>query len=144
MIGVDVGHGQLATPLQQHPQVQYYEGVNAKDLQSFCGALTLDPVDLLVMDVSFISALSILSQVTPMIRKGGYGLVLIKPQFELGSQALDKKGLVKEDQDYWGSLKEKVYVKASHSEWAHFKYFPSQVKGKDGNQEFFLFFQKKV
>lgn len=74
---VDVGRGQLHPSLRQDARVVALEEQDARTLQ------LPEPVDLVVMDVSFISSTLLLPKVKELLRPGGEALVLVKPQFEL-------------------------------------------------------------
>lgn len=75
---VDVGRGQLHPALRQDPRVVALEEQDARTL------LLPEPVDLVVMDVAFISSTLLLPKVLELLKPGGEALVLVKPQFELG------------------------------------------------------------
>ncbi|CAI8011363.1 Putative rRNA methyltransferase YqxC [Geodia barretti] len=74
---IDVGHGQLAYTLRQDPRVVCFEKLNAR-----LPFQLPEPVDLLVIDVSFISLTLALPQPLTHLQAGGYAVALIKPQFE--------------------------------------------------------------
>src|SRR5690606_35477680 len=91
VVAVDVAYGELAQKLRDDPRVQVHERVNARALEP------LDPpVDLLVMDVSFISAATVLGGVLASVRPGGDLLLLVKPQFEAGREQVEKGGVVRD------------------------------------------------
>lgn len=97
VIAVDVGHGQLAPGLAHHPQVVSLEGINARDLDPATLALHLGDrtVDLVVVDVSFISLRLVLQPITAVVADGADIVVLIKPQFEVG-RARVRGGVVRD------------------------------------------------
>lgn len=135
IVGVDVGHNQLDWKLRKDPRVKLYEGVNARFIYETLK--DTEPFDLIVMDVSFISQTLIIDKLIPYLKPNGLVLTLIKPQFEVGPADVGKGGIVKDLQ-----LHDKVIAKLTD----HFKnlgfqvlgVFPSEVKGTDGNQEYFL------
>ena len=89
---VDVGHGQLAYTLRQDPRVVCLEKLNARlpfDLP--------EPVDLLVIDVSFISLTLALPQPLTHLRPGGSAIALIKPQFEARRGEVGRGGIIRDD-----------------------------------------------
>lgn len=95
VVAVDVGTGQLAAPLRQHPNVVHYENQDIRQLTLVqMGGL---PADALVCDVSFISLTHILPAFPPLIKPGGFAVLLIKPQFELEQRRALKGGIVKEE-----------------------------------------------
>lgn len=87
---IDVGYGQLAWSIRQNPKVVVMERCNARHLESLP-----DPIDLIVGDVSFISITKILPAMLKIARPSGLGVLLIKPQFEVGRSGT-VEGLVKD------------------------------------------------
>lgn len=87
VIAVDVGYGQLAASLREDSRVTVVERTNARHLEA------LDPpVDLAVVDVSFISLTAVLPAVLASVRPGGDVLALVKPQFEAGREQIERGG----------------------------------------------------
>jgi 23S rRNA (cytidine1920-2'-O)/16S rRNA (cytidine1409-2'-O)-methyltransferase len=89
VFAIDVGRGQLAWKLRTDPRVVNMEGVNARHLDGLP-----EPVSLLVGDLSFISLAKILPAVAKLLAPGGEAVVLVKPQFEAGREAVRKGGRV--------------------------------------------------
>jgi 23S rRNA (cytidine1920-2'-O)/16S rRNA (cytidine1409-2'-O)-methyltransferase len=89
---VDVGHGQLDAKLRADARVVVRERVNARALST---AEVPEPVDLAVVDVSFISLRLILPALVPLVKKGGVIVCLVKPQFEAGRGEVPRGGVVK-------------------------------------------------
>ncbi|MCE3009582.1 MAG: TlyA family RNA methyltransferase [Proteobacteria bacterium] len=144
ILGVDVGHNQLNYRLKNHPRLQLLEGVNARTLEKNADVLRAMPnggFQMAVIDVSFISLRLVLPSVLHLVKPWGHVLALVKPQFEVGAENLDRNGIVKESSLYQKlenqmrafALEQKVIVK---------DYFQSSIEGKDGNTEFFIFLQK--
>jgi 23S rRNA (cytidine1920-2'-O)/16S rRNA (cytidine1409-2'-O)-methyltransferase len=92
---IDVGWGQLHEKLRRDPRVLSRERVNARHLTDDD---LPEPVDLVVIDVSFISLKLVLPSVLPKLRAGGRLAALVKPQFEAGPQHIDKGGVVRDQQ----------------------------------------------
>ncbi|MFH1032488.1 MAG: TlyA family RNA methyltransferase [Chloroflexota bacterium] len=88
---IDVGHGQLDYRLRQDPRVVVMEGVNAR----YSIALP-EKVDLVTIDVSFISVEKVMPAVAGLLKEDGYLVVLIKPQFEARKEEVGRGGLIKE------------------------------------------------
>jgi 23S rRNA (cytidine1920-2'-O)/16S rRNA (cytidine1409-2'-O)-methyltransferase len=86
---VDVGKGQLAWKLRQDSRVVVHDGVNARNL-------TGELVDLVTIDVSFISLTKVLPAAANLLRPGGQLVALIKPQFEAGRKFVSKGGVVRD------------------------------------------------
>lgn len=134
---LDVGHGQLCEKLKDNSRITLLEGINAKNTEELNLALGAQRFDLIVMDVSFISIKLILPRLVPLLRPEGTLLSLVKPQFELGPQALNSQGLVKSEKDYPRLEKEIQYA----LEQAGFRvegWIESSIRGGDGNKEFFV------
>lgn len=93
VVAVDVGRGQLHEKLRQDPRVALLERTNARHLTA--DALP-GPVDLVVVDVSFISLRLLLE---PLMRATGAApiLALVKPQFEVGKERVGKGGVVRDE-----------------------------------------------
>ena len=138
IFAVDVGHGQLAWKLRNDPRVVVIEKVNARFLST---EHVPEPVDLCVIDVSFISLTLILPRAFELISESGVILALIKPQFELGRDEVGRGGIVRE-----APLHEKAQQKiVNFVEQARFQIVgvvPSKITGTDGNQEFFICIRK--
>ncbi len=90
---IDVGKGQLHFRLRQDPRVIVMEGVNARYLKR---EDLPEPVDLVTIDVSFISLTKILPAAKDILRPGGHIIALIKPQFEVGPEKVGKGGVVRD------------------------------------------------
>ncbi len=144
VVGLDVGHGQLATTLQTHAQVTAIEGVNARDaavvtqsLQANAPLWITDGFDGLVMDVSFISQTLVLPAVLPWVKPGGYVLTLVKPQFELSSGQLGKGGLVT-DPALYPLVQQRIGTALQQLGCQALRWLDSPILGGDGNREFFV------
>jgi 23S rRNA (cytidine1920-2'-O)/16S rRNA (cytidine1409-2'-O)-methyltransferase len=87
---VDVGHGLLAWKLRQDPRVLVRERINARHLTPAHFPQDFQPVDLAVIDCSFISLQKLVAPAAALVRKGGRLIPLIKPQFEAGRAEVDK------------------------------------------------------
>jgi len=86
---IDVGYGQLAWKLRQDSRVIVMERTNARHLESLP-----ESIDAIVADLSFISVTKMLPAMKKVIKPGGEGIILIKPQFEAGPKAI-KNGVFK-------------------------------------------------
>lgn len=144
VLGVDVGQDQTHATVRNHPNFKLLEKTNARALehnQEFQRYVPKLGFDFICMDVSFISAKLILPQLMGLLKNTGDILVLIKPQFELGPDALNEKGVVK-DEALYKDLEKSMIVFAESLHFKVKKYFSSSIEGKDGNKEFFLFLGK--
>lgn len=144
IIGIDVGHNQLSPRLKSDPRISSLEGINARELHVNDDVLGLVPpkgFNLAVVDVSFISLNLVLPSVVNLVRRWGHILALVKPQFEVGPEGLNKNGIVK-DESLYKDVENKIKNLATEIDMVVKDYFPSQLEGKDGNKEFFIFLQK--
>lgn len=132
---VDVGHGQLAAEVRGDPRVVSREGLNLRDLT--LSDLDGQPVDLVVGDVSFISLTLLVEPLRRVIAPGGIALLLVKPQFEVGREALGKGGVVA-DPALRESAVETVLKAARCCGWRSDWCGVSVLPGGDGNVEHFV------
>ena len=137
---VDVGHGQLDWKLRNDPRVIVLEKINARSLS--CEHIP-EPVDVCVIDVSFISLTLILPNAFDLITSTGVILALIKPQFELQRSEVGKGGIVR-DQDLHQKAQDKIVAFVTQLGDLIIGIVPSAVKGADGNQEFFACMRKRL
>lgn len=90
---IDVGRGQLDMRLRKEPRVVVMEGVNARYLRELP-----EPVDLVAVDVAFISLRQVLPAARRLLRPGGSIVALFKPQFEAARREVDKGGVIRDPQ----------------------------------------------
>lgn len=132
---VDVGYGQFAWKLRTDPRVVLFERTHIRDLDR---SRLVEPVDLAVIDVSFISLKKVLPWVRPLVRPGGGILCLVKPQFEVGKGRVGKGGVVR-DPALHREVLEGLERFASNQGLERIGIEPSCLLGPEGNREFFLF-----
>ncbi|MBB4658655.1 TlyA family RNA methyltransferase [Parvularcula dongshanensis] len=133
---VDVGHDQLAPSLASDPRVANLERTHAKALGV---GLVPDPIGLLVCDVSFISLTKALPPALALCSPGAEAVVLVKPQFELGPDALGKGGLVRAADDALRDWARAAIVPWFEERgWDVIGLQDSPIRGGDGNLEFLL------
>jgi len=94
VVAVDVGYGQLDWRLRGDPRVRVRERTHARRLEP--GDLPPEPVDLVTVDASFISATLLLPRLAELCPEADF-LVLVKPQFEVGRDRVGRGGVVRED-----------------------------------------------
>ncbi len=131
---VDVGYGQLAWKLRQDPRVVVIERKNIRHLAF--EALS-QHVDLVTIDVSFISLKKVVPEVLKFMKKEARILALIKPQFEVGRQNVGKKGVVRDPALHTHVIKELIEFFVT-MKLIHEFVVPSPILGPKGNQEFFI------
>ncbi|MDO4784449.1 MAG: TlyA family RNA methyltransferase [Propionibacteriaceae bacterium] len=132
---VDVGHGQLAAEVRDDPRVVSREGLNLRDLT--LSDLDGEPVGLIAGDVSFISLTLLVEPLRRVVAPGGVALLLVKPQFEVGREALGKAGVVA-DPELRERAVEAVLTAARHCGWLPDWRGVSVLPGGDGNVEHFV------
>lgn len=132
---IDVGYGQFAWTLRQDPRVTLFERTN---IRGFDVSRLPAPVDLAVIDVSFISLRLVLPVVRPLVRPGAVLLPLVKPQFEVGRGAVGKGGVVRDDAQRQASVDAVRAFSASLGLVCRGQ-FESPVPGPKGNREVFLY-----
>lgn len=140
VVGVDVGHAQLRPKLRDDPRVACIEGLNARalereDLGEHCPD---EGFDLIVADVSFISLTLVLPQLPPLLAPRGAMLLLVKPQFEMGSPEAVGKGGVIRDAAVYPKVEAKLRAACAEAQLKVHAWFESPIVGGDGNREFFL------
>lgn len=131
---VDVGTNQLAWKIRSDPRVVAREQFNARYLSR--DDLGGERVDLIVIDVSFISLTRILPAAVGVLAPGGRILCLIKPQFELARHEVGKGGIVR-DEDLRQQAVQRIRrfaLEETELDWTGVT--PSSITGADGNQEF--------
>ena len=134
VLAVDVGTNQLDWKLRCDPRVVSLEKTNARNLRfELLGAR----VELVTMDVSFISATLILGVVPPLLEAPADVLVLVKPQFEVGKGQVGKGGIVRD-----AGLRQEAVDKVSRKLWelgfCDVAQAESVLPGAEGNIEYFL------
>jgi 23S rRNA (cytidine1920-2'-O)/16S rRNA (cytidine1409-2'-O)-methyltransferase len=134
VIALDVGHGQLHWRLRNDARVDVREGVNARALTA---ADVPHTVDLVTIDVSFISLAHILPALPPFLAPAADVVALVKPQFEAGRDEVGKHGLVT-DPAVHDAVLTRVTADARTVGFERVAMAPSALAGATGNQEFFL------
>lgn len=132
VFAIDVGYGQLAWKIRSDPRVVCMERTNIRNVTlSDLG----EPLDLSVIDVSFISLKLVLPVIRELLKPDGQVLCLIKPQFEAGKDKVGKKGVVRDKAVHLEVLQSFVQT-ASDLGFTILDLTFSPVKGPEGNIEF--------
>ena len=129
---VDVGYNQLDYRLRIHPKVVCMERTNARYLTR---EQIPEELDFFSVDVSFISLELILPAVRPLMKEGGQGVCLVKPQFEAGRDKVGKKGVVR-DRGVHREVLENFLRDAADCGFAVLGMDFSPVRGPEGNIEY--------
>ena len=133
---IDVGHGQMHPDISGDPRVTVVEGLNARDLTA--AELGRRIPGFLVCDVSFISLKLALPPALELAGEGAKAILLVKPQFEAGREAIGKGGLLKDPGDAGRVAESLRDWLAGVPGWRVLGLHPSPIEGGDGNREFLL------
>ena len=142
VIAVDTGYGQIDAKLRNHPRVRLLEKTNARYLtaeQLWPGGEARQPVGLVAMDVSFISATLVLPAVVSCAKgSGSFELVvLVKPQFEVGRENVGKGGIVRDVESQQMAV-ERLRKAVAEAGGSDIEVIESPILGAEGNREFLL------
>jgi 23S rRNA (cytidine1920-2'-O)/16S rRNA (cytidine1409-2'-O)-methyltransferase len=129
---IDVGYGQLAWKLRQDPRVVVMDRVNARYLDHLP-----EPMDLAVIDVSFISLELILRAVHTLLSPGAEVVALVKPQFEAGRGRVERGGIVRNVETHRSVLEKTIQASLSLG-FRVMGLARSAIQGTEGNVEFFI------
>ena len=133
VFAIDVGYGQLDWKIRSDPRVVVMERTNIRYVTP---EQLGEPLDLSVIDVSFISLKIVLPAIKALLKPGkGQVLCLIKPQFEAGKDKVGKKGVVREPETHQEVLNDFVTL-AAELGFTILGLTFSPVKGPEGNIEF--------
>jgi 23S rRNA (cytidine1920-2'-O)/16S rRNA (cytidine1409-2'-O)-methyltransferase len=140
---VDVGQGQLAWKLRQDPRVVVMERTNARNLNAAAFPQPFAPVDLVVIDCSFISLRKILPAAVALLRPAGRLVALVKPQFEAGKAEADRgEGVITDPAVHQRVLREleEFVTRSTDLRWR--EPTESPLLGPAGNKEFLVLIEK--
>jgi 23S rRNA (cytidine1920-2'-O)/16S rRNA (cytidine1409-2'-O)-methyltransferase len=132
---IDVGHSQFAAELAGDARVTSLENLNAKDLTA---AHLAHPVDLIVIDVSFISLKKALPAALALAAPGARLVALVKPQFEVGRARVGKGGIVRDPALHAEVCDDIASWLAAVPGWRVAGVTESPIEGGDGNREFLI------
>src|SRR3990167_7522778 len=134
--GVDVGYGQVHEKIRADERVIVMERTNLRNLDSLP-----DTIDLVTLDLSFISVLKVMPAVTPLLKDGGKLVVLIKPQFEAERGQVGRGGIIK-DSAVHKQVTDKVVAGIKEYGFELQGLIDSPITGMHGNKEFLSYFIK--
>ena len=132
VFAIDVGYGQLDWKIRSDPRVVVMEKTNIRYVTP---EQLGEPLDLSVVDVSFISLKIVLPAIQALLKPTGQVLCLIKPQFEAGREKVGKKGVVREKSTHVEVLRGFIEL-ADSLGFRILGLTFSPVKGPEGNIEF--------
>ncbi len=137
VIAVDVGYGQLQWRLQSDPRVTVLDRCNIRSITP--ADLPFTP-DLVVADLSFISLTVVLPALASVVAADGDMVLMVKPQFEVGRQALGRGGVVRDPVERTRAV-DTVAAVAAKLGWPEIARAASPLPGPAGNVEFFVWLQ---
>lgn len=136
---IDVGYGQLDWSLRNDPRVILHEKTNIRHLES---DRIPEPIDLVVIDVSFISLTQVLPRVLDFLGHEGDVLALVKPQFEVGKGMVEKGGVIRDEVKRRSAVK-KVSDFSETSGFMVMEHYESPLPGQKGNREYFIHLRRR-
>lgn len=135
VFAVDVGYGQLDWKLRKDSRVTVVDRKNARNLA--LDDLQSEPLDIAAIDVSFISLKRIIPPVLGLLKPGADLIALVKPQFEVGKDEVENKGIIKDPEKHLKVLLDlRAFVEKQG--WVVCGAAPSPIKGQKGNREFLI------
>lgn len=134
VLAIDVGHGQLAPQIREHPRVTAREGVNVRDLRETSDGAG---VDLVVADLSFIALPLVIPALAAFAGPGADHLLMVKPQFEVGRGRLSARGVVTDVSARASAVRGVAQAMADAGLAVH-RVARSPLPGPEGNVEFFV------
>ena len=134
---LDVGHDQLVESLRKDDRVISLEGTNIREINID----EFEKMDFVATDVSFISLTQVLDKAYELLKEEGQMVALIKPQFEAGSEFINKNGVVK-DKKVHAKVIEKIMLFANSLGFKIIGLEYSPIKGPAGNIEYLLYLKK--
>lgn len=134
VVAIDVGHDQLAPLIREDPRVRDLSGHNIRNSEP---AEVGGPFDVLVVDLSFISLTLVLGRLRALLTDSGQGVLLVKPQFEVGRGGLGKAGVVTSATKRRQALESVVEAAQTAGLWPR-DLISSPTPGNGGNREYLM------
>jgi 23S rRNA (cytidine1920-2'-O)/16S rRNA (cytidine1409-2'-O)-methyltransferase len=138
VFSVDVGTDQLHARIKENEKVIDLQKTHVRELTNH---LITDVVDIVVIDVSFISLEKVFPFLHPFLSNDATIVALVKPQFEVGKENISKGGIVK-NQKLYPQVIENVKNYALRSNLTYQDHIESPLLGGDGNREFLMWLKK--
>jgi 23S rRNA (cytidine1920-2'-O)/16S rRNA (cytidine1409-2'-O)-methyltransferase len=133
---IDVGYGDLDWKIRTNPRVVVMERTNVRYVESLP-----DPIDLVTIDVSFISLTKVLPVISKWLVPGGGVIALVKPQFEAAKEEVGEGGIIQSSE-----VHERVVTSVRDFlpsvSLVHRGTIPSSIRGAEGNQEFLMWAER--
>lgn len=139
VIGIDVGYGQVHEKIAADSRVTVLERTNLRHI-------TLETVgqqvDMVTLDLSFISILKVMDAINQVLKPGGLLITLIKPQFEAEREQVGRGGIIKDEQIH-KEVVDKVIKGIESYGYQSQGVTESPIFGAQGNKEFLALFKKR-
>ena len=136
--GIDVGYGQAHEKIRRDPRVVVMEKTNLRYLDSLP-----ELVDLVTLDLSFISVLKVIPAIKKLMKPEGNLIVLIKPQFEARREQVGKGGIVKDPAVHEQVIRD-IVQGITQEGFSYIGVTDSPITGTDGNKEFLAYFKRNI
>ena len=133
---IDVRKSELNYKIRNDERVEFFENINAK----YSFDLGVSKLDIIAVDVSFISVTKIIPQLINFLSTNSVLIVLIKPQFEAKKNQIDKGGILTND-FLVPEIIDNVIKNIEKNNLTLINLKKSEIKGRKGNQEFFAMFK---
>ncbi len=137
---VDVGYGQLDWSLRNDPRVVVIERTNIRHMER---DRVPEEVDIITIDVSFISLTKVIPKALEFLKAGGEIIALVKPQFELTPQEVEKGGVIKTESKRLKAIN-KIKDYAESIGLLVLGITESPIKGSKGNIEYFIYLKNST
>ncbi len=134
--GIDVGYGQVHEKIRRDARVIIHERTNLRHLTDLG-----EKVDLITLDLSFISILKVMHAVCAVLKPTGSLLTLIKPQFEAERHEVGRGGIIKDSKIHQRVVEQVIRGIESYG-FACQGVIESPILGTSGNKEFFAYFKR--
>lgn len=132
--GIDVGYGQVHEKIRNDARVIIMERINLRNVQELP-----ELVDIVTLDLSFISVLKVIEVVKRLLKPAGKLVVLIKPQFESERDQIPRGGIIRDAAVQMQAIA-KVTEGIQAQGFNYLGYVESPITGADGNKEFLAYF----
>ena len=138
--GIDVGYGQVHEKVANNPCVTVFERTNLRKTEEVLQKMETK-VDMVTLDLSFISVLKVMETVVAVLKDGGKLIVLIKPQFEAEKKDVGRGGIIK-DEKIHKEIVDKVTTGVQAYGFTLVGVIDSPILGSAGNKEFLAYFNR--
>lgn len=139
VVAVDIGKEQLHPSLREHAKIILREGTDIRLLDRTM--VPYDVFDVIVADVSFISLSAIMPQINQWMKKEGWGVLLVKPQFEQDRRVRTSQGIIRDEHTRQKAL-DKILAEIEENGLLVCGYVSTDADGKTRNVEYLIHIKK--